>query len=354
MKNSLFLLLIFVISACQSTDSSRRVHDKLHREVNFLHERHVETIDAYSLSLQEASADISKIYNALEMAERERMSELNQHQQSAREKWVQDVVSQFDKRVFEDITRTFDKTIEDVFWPQIVKKQNEFRDKADAIKSQLVSHQCSKPSSGCSEMGFDNYRTLAEQYRQYSLVSEHIIHLGYKQETVIWQRLTEYTHQFRNELKAKAQQVSLPSGYRKSESLLSKDDISEMRDKLDSDIKQLQMERNAITEHWAVTKQALVLLQADINKPEVWELILEGVSERTKQEVASYTTSLNQTLSGVLGMPVGNIVTAGLNDTANQLIGESINAMKSVLDDLFTNTEHQVEREITNFLNSSS
>ena len=353
MKYNFLLLLITFIGGCYSTETTSLLHAELNREVKFLHERHIETIDAYSQSLKAANAQLTMAFEVMNKTESERASALNQQNLSKREAWVKSVVSQFDQRVYDEITATFDQKIEDVFWPDIEDKQEEYRDKADALKSKLNAHQCNKSSSGCSDISFDNYQKLAEQFRQFSTVSENIAHLGYKEETVIWQRLTELTHQYRNNLKAQAQQVPIPSSNNNSKSLLSKHELDAMEENLTSSVQELQQERDAINQHWAVTKQALVLLRADVDKPEIWELILEGVTERTTEEVTTYTSKIGAVLGSVLSKPAGDGVAIGLSETANQLVDASVTSMGSALDTLFKNAKHKIDGEITTLLKAN-
>jgi len=353
MKYNFVFILITLICGCHSTDTTVLLHDELNREVNLLHKRHIDTIDAYSQSLREVNTDLNTLFDALEKAESDRTSALNQQKQSVREAWVESVVSQFDRRVYDEITATFDQKIEDVFWPDIVDKQEEYRDKADALKGKLKAHQCNKSSSGCSDISFDNYQKLAEQFRQFSTVSENIAHLGYKEETVIWQRLAELTHQFRNLVKAQAQQVPIPAITESDKTILLKQEISVLEDRLNNRAQELQQERDTMNQHWAVTKQALVLLRADVDKPEIWELILEGVTERTTEEVTTYTSKIGAVVGSVLGKPAGDGVAFGLSETANQLVDASVTSMANALDALFKNAKHIVDREITTFENAN-
>ena len=353
MKYNFVLLLITFIGGCYSTETTSLLHAELNREVKFLHERHIETIDAYSQSLKAANAQLTMAFEVMNKTESERASALNQQNLSKREAWVKSVVSQFDQRVYDEITATFDQKIEDVFWPDIVDKQEEYRDKADALKGKLKAHQCNKSSSGCSDISFDNYRKLAEQFREYSTLSEHIIHLGYKEESVIWQRLAELTHQFRNHVKAQARQVPIPAITESDKTILLKQEISVLEDRLNNRAQELQQERDTMNQHWAVTKQALVLLRADVDKPEIWELILEGVTERTTEEVTTYTSKIGAVLGSVLGKPAGDVVAFGLSETANQLVDASVTSMGSALDALFKNAKHKIHGEITTLLNAN-
>ena len=353
MKYNFLLLLITFIGGCYSTETTSLLHAELNREVKFLHERHIETIDAYSQSLKAANAQLTMAFEVMNKTESERASALNQQNLSKREAWVKSVVSQFDQRVYDEITATFDQKIEDVFWPDIEDKQEEYRDKADALKSKLNAHQCNKSSSGCSDISFDNYRKLAEQFREYSTLSEHIIHLGYKEESVIWQRLAELTHQFRNHVKAQARQVPIPAITESDKTILLKQEISVLEDRLNNRAQELQQERDTMNQHWAVTKQALVLLRADVDKPEIWELILEGVTERTTEEVTTYTSKIGAVLGSVLGKPAGDVVAFGLSETANQLVDASVTSMGSALDALFKNAKHKIDGEITTLLNAN-
>ncbi len=350
MKISVMLIMFLIVCGCRSTDTVPRLHEALNKEVDFLHKRHIETIEAYGTSLQQTKSDITSISSALEASERERLSALSQRNQATQNVLVSEVLSQYDQRVYDEIIATFDQTLEAVFWPNIVNNQNAYRDKEEALGAQLAAHQCHKVNSGCSNIGFDNYRKLAEQYRTYGVLSEYIIHLGYKQESEIWQRLSELTHQFKQSAKAQAQQVSIKTNG--SEDLLQplKGQLKVVTEKLDSGIDALQQERNAMTEHWTITKQSLVLLQQEVNKPEVWELILAGGTERVKDEVAIYTSAIQETVGGIAGAPVGNVAATLFDQTVNGIVDNSVRSLGRSIEMLFSNAENQVQSEVTDFL----
>ncbi len=350
MKVSVLFIMLMIVCGCRSTDTIPRLHETLNQQVNYLHTRHIETIDAYGTSLQQIKSDIASISNALESAERDRLSALNQRNQTTREALVSEVLSRYDQRVYDEITAAFDQTIEAEFWPSIVKKQNAYRDKEEALGAQLAAHQCHNANSGCSDIGFGNYRNLAEQYRDYGVLSEYIIHLGYKQESEIWQRLSELTHQFRQSAKAQAQQVVIQTNESEDALLPLKGHLSVVAKNLDTDIDALQQERNAMTEHWTITKQSLVLLQQEINKPEVWELILAGGTERVKDEVATYTQIIQESVGGIAGAPVGNAAATLFEQIANGIVDNSVSSLNSSIKVLFSNAEKRVQSEVTDFL----
>lgn len=350
MKYLIILIAIALGSGCTSTETLQDIHSELSKESEFLRQRHLETIDAYVASLNAAKADIKTLGEVIVANANATNAHESQFRESLHKKSVQDVELKFEKRIQKEILDRLDQEIEEVFWPAISRKHEEYRDKADKLGKELKSHPCATAGAGCNELSFESFQTIAMQYRDYSTVAEYVLHLGYEQETLIWQRVMERIPQFKAKVRSEAAglQTNVVSNAPATLTALTSE-LDKIAERIDENILDLQQEKTAIIEHWAVSRHAMDYMQQYINKPDVWELVLSGAATQVKSIVAGYSSVIRKGVGKVLGDTAGQLASQLYESEANKIIDNSVSDFKSAIDNMIHAANGEVNRRVNEY-----
>jgi len=351
MKYLIMLIVIALGCGCTSTETLQDIHAELSKESEFLRQRHLETIDAYIASLNAAKVDIKTLGDVIVANANATNTHESQLLESLNETAVQEVVLSFEERAQKEILDRLDQKIEEVFWPAISRKHEEYRDKADKLGKELKSHPCATAGAGCNELSFESFQTIDRQYRDYSTAAEYILHVGYEQETLIWQRVMERMPQFKTTVRSEAaglQTNALSNDPATLTALTS--DFDEIAERIDQNILDLQHEKTAITEHWTVSRHAMDYMQQYINKPDAWELVLSGASTQVKSIVASYSSVIRKGVGNVLGDTAGQFASQFYESEANKIIDNSVSDFKSAIDNMIHSANGEANRRVNEYV----
>lgn len=358
MKSTLLILLIVVgsISGCINTSqTTKEIASTVIDTAENLHNRHNETIDAYIKSLEAAKGDTKSLLTSIK-SDRDNAKRLKQQILALQaEVMVSKAVAQYQSQAQVKIFSKLDDKIESDFWPPITAKQKIYRDKADELGKELNNHPCIKDSSGCGAISFADYQDLSKKYRHYSVAAEYILHLGYEQETLIWQKAIESYQQLSEEIDAKVLSflAKQPNEINISTNSLV-NELTQIDSNFDKTITQLKSEKAQINQQWSSTKNAMQQLQNEIYKPAIWKLILNGASAQTKGILAGYSGKINEAVSGVFGSNIGKIVSDKYEEKIKEISDKGFEKLKSKVGNAMDDAINKATQKVDDFNNSSN
>ena len=257
----------------------------------------------------------------------------------------------YDDKVHTEIFSRLDDTIENVFWPPIVAKQEAYRVKADALKAKTKAHPCKISEDGCTSISLANFHELNEAYLSYSVVAEYVLHLAYEDETKIWQRAVQQYERERGRVKSRAQSFLARQS---SDFSISNDaleaELTKVSENLDKKIDRLKTEKEQISLYWAETKGALKQMKDEISKPAVWELVLKGASNQTKSILAGYSGTIKDAVGGVFGDTAGMLVSGLYEKEMNRIADSGASSLNSSIRGMIGDVKSETFKRVDEFL----
>ena len=345
------ILAAIAATGCMHTsENTEQLATQVVETAESLHKRHDETIDAYILSMEAAQADIK----ALSAIIQKDQSQLTQLKKSLlllrRDALINQAITDYQNKAQEKVLSGLDQRIEKTFWPSIVDKQKVYRNKADNLKNQLVEHPCNNAKEACSKISFENNQDLSKKYRDYSVAAEYILHLGYEQETLIWQRAIERYQQQLAIVKIKALEalVEQDNSFDISTDTLNAE-LNQVYDNIGETINTLKQEKIAINSQWQVTKDALNLLARDVTQPAIWQLILNGASGQTKAILTSYSETIKDKVGSIFGDTIGQISGDIFKRSINVIVDNATNDFDNAVSDSIKQATTKLDKEVDTF-----
>jgi len=358
MKISLFFLLTIAISTSGCITTSQTTKDIASTIIDTaknLHNRHNETIDAYIKSLEAAKGDTKSLLISIK-SDRDNAKRLKQQILALQaEVMVSKAVTQYQSQAQAKIFSRLDDKIESDFWPPITAKQKIYRDKADELGKDIKTHPCSTNNMGCTSISATNFNIIQKKYRHYSVAAEYILHLGYEQETLIWQKAIESYQQLTEEIDAKVLSflAKQPNEINISTNSLV-NELTQIDSNFDKTITQLKSEKAQINQQWSSTKNAMQQLQNEIYKPAIWKLILNGASAQTRGILAGYSGKINKAVSGVFGSNIGKIVSDKYEEKIKEIADKGFEKLESTVGNAMDDAINKATKKVDAFNNSSN
>lgn len=346
----LALTAVNTTGCMHTSENTEQLATQVVETAESLHKRHDETIDAYILSMEAAQADIK----ALSAIVQKDQSQLTQLKKSLlllrRDALVNQAIADYQTKAQKKVFSGLDQIIEDTFWPPIVAKQKVYRDKADQLKLDIENHPCSINISGCTSIATTNFKVILTRYRDYSVAAEYILHLGYEQETIIWQKAIEGYQQQLTIVKTKTLETLAQQDNSLDISVDTLDtELSRVYNNIDETIKTLKQEKIAINSQWQVTKNALNLLAREVTQPAIWQLILDGASGQTKAILTSYSETIKDKVGGIFGDTIGQISGDIFEQSINVIVDNATNEFDSALSDSIKQATTALDKEVDTF-----
>ena len=350
------LLIILTLTVVNTTgcmhtsENTEQLATQIVETAESLHKHHDETIDAYILSMEAAQADIKALSTIIQKDQ----SQLTQLKKSLlllrREALINQAITDYQNKAQEKVLSGLDQRIEDTFWPPIVAKQKVYRDKADQLKLDIENHPCSINISGCTSIATTNFKVILTQYRDYSVAAEYILHLGYEQETLIWQMAVEQYQQQLVTVKTKALETLAQQDNSLDISVDSLDtELLRVYNNIGETINTLKQEKIAINSQWQVTKNALSLLAQEVTQPAIWQLILDGASGQTKAILTSYSETIKDKVGGILGDTIGQISGDIFAQSINVIVDNATDELANEVSDSITQVTTKLDKEVDTF-----
>ncbi|MBE0369051.1 hypothetical protein [Pseudoalteromonas aurantia] len=356
MKPSLlvFMLIALCLNGCMNTSqTTQEVASTVIDTAESLHIRHIQTIDAYIKSLEAAKSDTERLLNAIQ-GDRKKIVKLKKQIMSMRaEILIGKALQSYHNQAQEDIFSKLDQQIEANFWPEIVAQHAVYRDRADAFGEEIKAHPCNNRDSGCTSISATNFNMIQTKYRDSSVAAEYILHLGYEQETLIWQNAIESYQKQTKMIEAEVFRflAKQPNELNISVTTLA-NELTQVDNKFAQTITQLKREKAQIEQHWASTKGAMQLLQKEISKPAVWKLILKGASTQTKGILAGYSSNINQAVSGIFGSDIGKIMGDRYQKKVMEIAGSGFEKLELVINKTIDKATSKVTKSVDEFSHS--
>ncbi len=330
--NFMIFTLICLIGCASTSEESKEIAKTVIDTANTLNTRHLQTIDAYIASLEAAKDDMNVLLSAIR-TDRSQIRTLKTEMLGLRtEALVGQALQAYDSSAYTQVLSQLDEALNKTYWPSIEAKVKEAKVKEAMFSSELTSHICNRTPDNCTGAVFLDYKQKAEMYRQYGIQAEYIAHLGYDGVANIWQKVVTQYEQHRQAVKIKAldflakepKVLSISNDQLESE-------ITQVSNNLDEVIRELQQEKSVIKSQWDSTKNALNLLQQEINKPAIWKLVLNGASSQAKGIIAGYSESVSKGISGILGDDLGGIVGDATKSMMNTIAENGVNKLNAAV-----------------------
>lgn len=342
------LLTLSLLPGCMTTsDTSKELAGTVINATQTLQQRHIETIDAYIKSIEAAKADTASLLHIIRR-DKDSLSALKQQILTLRvDAMIAQAMTRYDDQAHETVFKQLDQNIEDHYWPTIVQKQAQIRARADALGLQINAHICTTEPANCSPVPLANYQALVDQYRQYSVQAELILHYGYRGETELWQSATALYEQERQAIKLKA--AGFIAGQPQNLAISNQDlsaQLTEIEQNMDRLIAQLKKEREDILINWATTNGALELLRRDMNKPSELALVLNGATAQAKSILVGYSSSVNDAVSGLFGPAAGQIAGSLYESKMHEIADSGAQKLQAGLNKLLTTTATQLGTKV--------
>lgn len=334
---SVFSAALLIPIGCETPQSVIDLGSKTAVSQGIIAKRHLDTLSAYRKSLVEFKSDIKMMHEYL----------IRQHQISksnAEEAWknsiqlrMNEILAGFDEEAIKLLGETFEQKLEEIYWPPIVRKREEYKTKESIAKQKLVA------SPGDP--------VFMKQYREYGILSEYIPRIGYEKEGQIRKNAFAAYSDIRDSLKAKvASIISSNIKIQVSQNTDLKNQINTIETNIDRNIEEIDREIGWI--EIALDNEAMAIdqINAYLKRPKEWELVLQGISTEIKNILGSYTSSIKESVLDEVGVPITQFFSEIESFDMDKLVDNEITGLEEKIDSLISNFQNKTIKQVTDKL----
>lgn len=337
MKNHHFslIILVFFLFGCESIPQS--VKD-LGRDVatsqKIISRSHTQALDAYSISINRLKTDITKLVDVIEKNRNAKLVNNKDTLDSVIASKTSEALTSFDLQVKTKTFDLFDNKLEDIYWPNIKKKVEALEKEAEEQKKLRDDNEChASPAENCEGLILKKYKEAQKLYRGFSLAREQLLHKSYVGESqhrkYLLTKYIEHRAKFKQMVALRLTKFQITNSEQANSF---EENLAKINSQLDATISSIVRNKTEMTDAFAIEEEAIEQINSYLNRPKVWELVLKGVSSEVKNTVGSYSTVLQDKISGTLDKSIDSISEKIKDLDLSSLIDEEVNKLSNSID----------------------